>query len=131
MRTKIREIKKALIRRPLCLLLAAACWHISVTAAVLIVGKYQLMPAQFAPSGLGEFASDGFFYQEEAVYLVSVLKSHDLAAWAYWPTQLHVRLYSLPLAAVSHWTSFSVLAIEPLNLLYYLAILALIFGLGK
>ena len=131
MRTKIREIKKALTRRPLYLLLAAALLHISVAAAVLTVGKYQLMPAQFNANGLGEFASDGFFYQDEAAYLVSMLKSHDLAAWATWPTQLHIRLYSLPLAAVSHWTGFSVLAIEPLNLLYYLAILTLVFGLGK
>lgn len=131
MKKTIQKLKSTLKSRPLLLLAAAALLHVSVAAAVLTVGKYQLMPAQFRANGLGEFASDGFFYQDEAAYLVTVLKSHDLAAWATWPTQLHVRLYSLPLASVSHWMGFNVLAIEPLNVLYYLAILALVFRLAK
>ena len=131
MKTKIREIKKALTRRPLYLLLAAALLHVSVAAAVFTVGKYQLMPAQFRADGLGEFASDCFPYQEEAADLVGVLKNRGLWTWATWPTQLHVRLYSLPLAAVSRWLGFSVLVIEPLNLIYYLAILALVYKLGQ
>jgi len=131
MKTKIRQIKKALTRRPLYLLLAAALLHISVAAAVLTVGKYQLMPAQFRANGLGEFASDCFPYQDEATDLVGVLKNRGLWTWATWPTQLHVRLYSLPLAAVSRWLGFSVLVIEPLNLIYYLAILALVYKLGQ
>ena len=131
MRTRIREIKKALTRRPLYLLLAAALLHVSVAAAVLTLGKYQLMPAQFRADGLGEFASDCFPYQEEVGDLVGVLKNSGPLTWATWPTQLHVRLYSLPLAAVSRWIGFSVLAIEPLNLVYYLAILTLVFKLGK
>src|SRR5712691_10912068 len=131
MKKTIRKLKGTLSARPVLFFTAAALLHISVAATVLAVGRYQLMPAQFRANGLGEFASDGFFYQDEAAYLATVLKSHDLAAWATWPTQLHVRLYSLPLAAVSHWMGFNVLAIEPLNLLYYLAILALVFKLGK
>jgi hypothetical protein len=112
-------------------LAAAALLHISVAAAVLTVGRYQLMPAQFRADGLGEFASDCFLYRQEATDLVEVLKHNGLVAWGTWPTQLHVRLYSLPLAAVSHWTDFNVLTIEPLNLVYYLAILTLVFKLGK
>ena len=129
--TKIREIKKALTRRPHYLLFAAALLHILVAAAVFTIGKYQLMPAQFRASGLGEFASDCFPYQEEATELVDVLKNSGPVTWATWPTQLHVRLYSLPLAAVSRWMGFNILVIEPLNLLYYLAILTLVFKLGK
>ena len=89
------------------------------------------MPAQFRANGLGEFASDCFPYQEEVADLVEVLKNSGPVSWATWPTQLHVRLYSLPVAAVSRWMGFSVLAIEPLNLVYYLAILTLVFKLGK
>jgi 4-amino-4-deoxy-L-arabinose transferase-like glycosyltransferase len=37
----------------------------------------------------------------------------------------------LPLVPFPHWTSFSVLAIEPINLLYYLAILAMVFKIGE
>ena len=66
MRTKIREIKRALTRRPHYLLVAAALLHISVAAAVLTVGKYQLMPAQFRANGVGEIASGSFPSQEEA-----------------------------------------------------------------
>ena len=131
MRTRIREITKALTRRPLYLLLAAGLFHISVAAAVFTIGKSQLMPAQVRADGLGEFASDCFPYREEVGDLVGVLKNSGPLSWATWPTQLHVRLYSLPLAAVSRWIGFSVLAIEPLNLVYYLAILTLVFKLGK
>jgi hypothetical protein len=112
------------------LLIAAALLHVSVAAAVLTIGKRGLMPGHFDEKGLGTFASDGFVYQTEAVELCNVLKSQGVIAWATWPTQLHVRLYSLPLAVLSRWTGFSILAIEPLNLIYYLAIVVFIFKLG-
>jgi len=127
----IRKLKGTLKSRPVLFLGAAALLHISVAAAILTVGRYQLMPAQFRANGLGEFASDCFPYQEEVADLVEVLKNSGPVTWATWPTQLHVRLYSLPVAAVSRWMGFSVLAIEPLNLVYYLAILTLVFKLGK
>jgi len=127
----IRKLKGTLKSRPVLFLGAAALLHISVAAAILTVGRYQLMPAQFRANGLGEFASDCFPYQEEVADLVEVLKHSGPVSWATWPTQLHVRLYSLPVAAVSRWMGFSVLAIEPLNLVYYLAILTLVFKLGK
>lgn len=131
MKKTIRKLKGTLKSRPVLFLGAAALLHISVAAAILTVGRYQLMPAQFRANGLGEFASDCFPYQEEVADLVEVLKNSGPVTWATWPTQLHVRLYSLPVAAVSRWMGFSVLAIEPLNLVYYLAILTLVFNLGK
>ncbi len=131
MKKTIRKLKGTLKSRPVLFLGAAALLHISVAAAILTVGRYQLMPAQFRANGLGEFASDCFPYQEEVADLVEVLKNSGPVTWATWPTQLHGRLYSLPLAAVSRWMGFSVLAIEPLNLVYYLAILTLVFKLGK
>ena len=33
----------------------------------------------------------------------------------------------MPFAAVSHWASFNILTIEPLNLIYFLAILVFVF----
>ncbi len=131
MKKTIRKLKGTLKSRPVLFLGAAALLHISVAAAILTVGRYQLMPAQFRANGLGEFASDCFPYQEEVADLVEVLKNSGPVSWATWPTQLHVRLYALPVAAVSRWMGFSVLAIEPLNLVYYLAILTLVFRLGK
>lgn len=113
------------------LILAAAILQISVAGAVFAVGRSGLLPSQFDQNGLGTFASDSFAYQTEALELCNVLKTQGIAAWATWPTQLHVRLYSLPLAVLRPSSGFNILKIEPLNLIYYLAILGLIFKLGE
>ena len=113
------------------LILAAAIWHVAITLGVFMTGKYQLTPGQIYPSGIGRFASDGVMYQGQVDELCQVLKNDGLLAWATWPTQLHVRLYSLPLFLVSRWFSFNILTIEPLNLIYYLAILVLFSSWGK
>lgn len=113
------------------LILAATIWHVSVTLSVFAVGKYGLMPAQIHPSGIGRFASDGETYQSQIADLCQILKQEGPRAWATWPTQLHVRLYSLPVFPWSRWFAFNILMIEPLNLIYYLAILVLLFKLGE
>ncbi len=112
------------------LLLAAAILHICVTLAVFLIGKYQLFPSQIYPTGIGRFASDGIMYQPQIVELGSIMKSEGPIAWATWPTQLHVRIYSLPAMIVSRWVAFNILTIEPLNLFYYLIIVAFVFKIG-
>lgn len=112
-------------------MLAAAILHVSVTLAVFTTGRYQLFPSQVSPTGIGRFAFDGFLYQDQVEDLSDILKSRGLLAWANWPNQLHVRLYSLPLAIVSRWVSFNILTIEPLNLIYYLAIVAFVFKIAE
>lgn len=113
------------------LILAAAVLHISVAASVFTVGKLQLIPGQFKESGLGVFAQDGLSYQVQVIDLCDVLKNQGVKAWATWPTELHVRLYSLPSAIFYPRTAFNILVVEPLNLIYYLAILVLVFKLGE
>src|SRR6266571_2063373 len=117
--------------QPKFLFVAATVWHVSVAMAVFAVGKYQLIPSQVYPSGIARFASDGLLYQNQCVELRSILRNQGLKAWATWPTQLHLRLYSLPFAVMPESIGFNVLTIEPLNLLYYLAILVLVFTIGK
>jgi hypothetical protein len=112
-------------------LIVAAIWHISITSALFAVGKFQLAPSQIYPNGIGRFAADGVIYQDQCVELCRILRTEGLAAWASWPTQLHLRLYSLPVAPVSRWITFNILAIEPLNLLYYLTTLVLVFKLAE
>jgi hypothetical protein len=111
--------------------LTAAVLHASVTTSVFLIGRFGLMPGQFSQNGLGNFAADGFGYQTEVVELCSVLKNEGVMAWATWPTQLHLRLYSLPLFALNGRTTFNILTIEPLNLIYYLAILVMVFKMGQ
>ena len=112
------------------LIIAAAILHVCVTLTVFMVGKYQLFPTQIYPTGIGRFAPDGLTYQTQLGELCNILKSEGPLAWATLPTQLHVRLYSLPLFPISRWVSFNILTIEPLNLLFYLAIIVLVFKLG-
>src|SRR6266536_1493277 len=107
------------------LIVAAAILHVSVALTVFAIGKSQLFPSQIYPTGIGRFASDGIIYEDQVVELSNIVRSEGVRAWATWPTQLHVRLYSIPLAVVSRWVSFNILTIEPLNLIYYLAILVL------
>jgi hypothetical protein len=134
MQSPLREIPLPASRRRFnlgFLIVAAGILHVSVTLTVFAIGRYQLSPSQIYPTGIGKFASDGLIYEGQVVELSKILKSDGLRAWATWPTQLHVRLYSIPLSVVSGWGSFNILTIEPLNLIYYLAILILVFKIGE
>lgn len=134
MQTPVRESSLSANRRRFtlrCLIVAAAILHVSVTLTVFAIGRYRLFPMQVYSTGIGKFASDGVIYEGQVVELSNILKSDGVRAWATWPTQLHVRLYSIPLAVVSRWVSFNILTIEPLNLIYYLAILVLVFKIGE
>src|SRR5262252_1508511 len=118
--------------QPRGLLVAAAIWHILVAATVFSAGRWQLAPLHFFPNGIGKsFAIDTVDYAGQCVELARIIKTEGLVAWATWPTQLHLRLYSLPLALVSRWFSFNILTIEPVNLFYYLATLVLVFKIGE
>jgi hypothetical protein len=118
-------------RARLFLILAAALLQVSLTATIFIIGRAGALPGQFDPKGLGNFASDGFMYQSEVLELCGVLRNQGVIAWANWPSQLHVRLYSLPVAAFNGCRNFNILTIEPLNLIYYLIILVLVFKIAE
>jgi len=115
--------------QPKFLILAAAIWHITISTAVFAIGRYQLLPHRFYPGGV--FAPDEVAYQLHCLDLARILRNEGLVAWATSPNQLHLRFYSLPLVPFPHWETFSILAIEPINLLYYLAILAMVFKIGE
>jgi hypothetical protein len=121
-----RKSNSVFSKSTLRLLLILAIVQVAVTTAVFVVGRRAWMPSQFESSGLGSFALDGFVYRDEVMQLAEILKTQGVRAWATWPTQLHVRIYSLPLVVLSRWMGFSVLAVEPMNLIYYLAILLLV-----
>lgn len=118
-------------RTRLLLILGAAILHISVTTTVFMLARTGVLSGQFDQKGLGNFASDGFMYETEVLELCGVLKNQGVVAWAGWPTQLHVRLYSLPVAAINGGRYFNILTIEPLNLIYFLAILMLAYKIGE
>ncbi len=113
------------------LLLPAAVFHLTVTAVVFAIGRLGLMPSQFERSGLGRFASDSFFYQEDIVRLTDKLSSQGVMAWLESVAPLHVKLYALSHTLFSHWMAPNILTVEPANLFYYLAILCLVYKLGE
>jgi hypothetical protein len=124
------KFRQQIVKRPQVLLILATVLHLAVATAIYEVGKHQLAPSQISPTGVGNFASDGLMYERECLELSQVLRTQGLRAWATWPTQLHVRLYSLPFALLRA-DSFNIMTIEPLNLAYYLGILTLVFYIGK
>jgi hypothetical protein len=118
--------------KPIYLLLIAATLHIVLALAVLGVGKLQLFPAGLSPNGLSDALGrdSALYFQPQVEMLADSLHQGEVSAWFHRPADLHVKLYSLSFALFSRWTTFNVLTVEPLNLLYYLSILILIFQLA-
>ena len=123
--------ERILRARPLYLLLAAACLHIVMAVAIYIAGRLSILPEPFTADGSGQFIFDSFRYQQQGKMLVEVLSNEGVAAWLRLPFEPHVHLYSLSFAVFNPLFGYSVLAVEPLNLLYYLVILILIYQIGK
>jgi hypothetical protein len=119
--------------KTICLLLIAAGLHVALTSAVLGVGKLQLFPAGVSTTGLSDALGrdSALLYQSEVESLTDLLNKGEVSAWFHRPADLHVKLYSLSFASFSRWTTFNVLTVEPLNLLYYLIILILIYRLAR
>jgi hypothetical protein len=105
--------------------------HLLATTTIFIIGRFGLMPSQFDRNGVGEFAADGRIHQLDAVNLTARLGGEGIGAWLSAVAPLHVRLYSLSQVLLSRWFGFNILSIEPINLLYYLAILAMVYKLTK
>lgn len=118
---------------PLARLLAgAALLHAATAAAVFAAGRYGLLPEFFAEDGVAwSFAPDSRLYMKEARLLVEELRTGGPGAWLAAPFPVHAKLYSLCFAALGGLSGFTILGAEPLNLLCYLAILALVYRLGE
>ena len=110
---------------------AAIGLHLTITASIYFVGRCALSPGVFDTNGIGiSFAPDARGYQAKASLLAEILTRDGAAAWLTAPAALHVKLYSLSFAVCGPWLGFNILSAEPLNMLYYLVILSLVFKLG-
>jgi hypothetical protein len=112
-------------------LAAAGVLHLVVAMLVFGAGRSGVFPQQFDRDGLGKFALDGYTYRPQAYSLIEVLSSNGPVQWLKYAVPLHVKLYSLCFLVFRPLFGSSILAIEPLNLLYYLLILVLTFCLAK
>ena len=113
-----------------CALVVAAIFHITFTVIVFSIGRFSLFPTQFDREGFGEFARDSRMFNEQANALADLLQKREFEVWAKSPS-LHVKLYSLNLTLTRPFLGSNILAIEPLNLICYLAIATLTFGLAR
>lgn len=117
--------------RHVYLLAAAAALHVCLAAGFYSVGRLGLVPEIIDPDGMLRAFGDSYQYQKEAALLVDKLASQGWWSWMTTPVLLHVKLASILLALCRPVFGFSVLSIEPLNLLYYLLILICIYKLGE
>lgn len=98
---------------------------------VFVIGRLGWFGGIFDARGLGTFASDSGQYFGHASSLAGTLRSDGLSAW--WATSLpiHIKLYSLSIASFGPFVGNNVLAVEPLNLIFFVAVLMLVFKLGN
>lgn len=109
-----------------------AALHLVSTLVVFILGRFRFLPDQFNAIGVGtSFASDGVRYHSEAIGLVQTLSNDGVVAWFHAPPQFHVKVYSLAYAVFGPVFGFNILAVEPLNALYYVAAVWAAFAIGR
>jgi len=111
--------------------MAAAILHVLVTVSVFSVGRFGLVPSQFDRDGIGEFARDGNLFKGQANSLADFLTEGQVGSWVRNNTTLHVKVLSLDFAVMRPLVGSNILAAEPLNLFYYLAMLLLCFSLAR
>ena len=113
-------------------LLLAGAIHITLTLAVFLAGHFQLLPNVFDSHGTGlRFAIDATSYRTLASQMATEWQTNGTGAWLAIKAPLHCRLYSILFASVGRLLGHNILAAEPLNLFYYLGILACVYALGR
>ncbi|HEY6231189.1 MAG TPA: hypothetical protein VIW64_07990 [Pyrinomonadaceae bacterium] len=117
---KLRTLKRFLA--------IAAVWHVAFVLAVFLIGRTQLAPNTLDRNGIGiSFAIDTHSYRIEAEDMAKLIWHGKIHEWAKYNASFHVKLYSLSFALAAGLVGHNILGAEPLNLVYYLLILALTF----
>jgi hypothetical protein len=103
-----------------------------VVGALYLAGRLQLFPGSIDPYGIGvSFAIDSRFYRIEAANMATALGQHQFAQWWAFSAQPHVKLYSLSYAFLGPVLGYNLLSAEPLNLVFYLLVLMLVYWIGR
>src|SRR6185295_16928863 len=100
---------------------------VAVSIVVLVAGRLALFGGIFDMRGLGSFAPDSGQYFGHASSLAGTLRADGFSAW--WTTSfpIHIKLYSLSIAALGPLIGQNLLAVEPLNLICFVTILIVVF----
>ncbi len=114
------------------LLCVAAVLHLVLSATIYGLGHYALFPGTFDAHGVAvAFAFDGVRYRADAAALSEALWGGEIRYWVGADHPFHVKLYSVCFALFGPWLGYNVLGVAPLNALWYLASLILVFKLGR
>ena len=112
-------------------IMAAAILHVLLAVSVFSVGRLGLFPPQFDRDGIGEFARDGKVFKEQADSLADALVEGKAGSWVRDNAAFHIKVLSLDFVLMRPLFGSNILAAEPINLFYYLAILTLCFSLAR
>lgn len=114
------------------LIVIAAVLHVSFALALFVAGRTGVAPGLIDRDGImGSFAFDSYDYQRGAIETSELFRNGDLRAWATAAQPLHVKLIAVPFAVLQPIFGYSILSAEPYNLVWYLAIVCLVFVLGS
>jgi hypothetical protein len=128
-------LEKIIPRRFSRLLLAAAVFHVVLVLTISLIGRTRIMPGSFDESGIGiSFAVDSAAYRYETEKMAGIIQEGRFRDWwnhvPRYRALSHLRPYSIAFALLGKFFGYGILAAEPVNLFYYLAILALTFAIG-
>jgi len=113
-------------------ILLAAVIHIILAITIFLTGHFQVLPSTFDQNGISlTFAIDGKTYQQVATDLAGELQRNGVDAWLNAKAPLHSRLHSISFAIFGRILGHNILAAEPVNLVYYLAILICVYFIGR
>src|ERR1051326_7694288 len=110
-------------------LIIPLCLHLAFATFICLAGKWALRPDKLNESGL-LLVNDNLEYHAELVSLVNKLRSEGFPAFARTPSSIQVKLYSISYYIISPLFGDTIMSVEPVNVLLYLAILCLLFRLG-
>lgn len=114
------------------LLLAAAIFHVLVTLGVYALAQTSYFNSVLEPNGIAtSFAYDGMEFHMESAELSETFAKGGFAEWFKAASPFHVKLYSICFILLGPLIGQNILSVEPLNLIFYLMILVLVFYLGK
>jgi hypothetical protein len=120
---------------PLRWLVLAGAIHITLTLAIFLVGHFQVLPAIVDEHGIvgnkTALPIDAVAYRNLASQLTNELQANGVSAWLAIKAPLHCRFYSLLFVSAGKLLGDNILAVEPLNLFYYLGVLVCVYLLSR
>ena len=111
--------------------IAAAVFHILFSTMIYVIGTSELFPSMFDTRGIGEFASDGVQHMRKITSLVEVIRDYEVHTFVVSTSGFHIKLYAVSFSLLEPLFGFTILSAEIINLMCYLAILWLVYAIGK